>query len=114
MHVVILGGSGQAGTKLVRELQSRGHATVAVSRSAGVDLTSGVGVGQALWGAEAVVDATNPGDGYDALAFFDQAGRNVVKAETGLPIKHHIVLSIVGCDGIDSPYMRGKVTQESL
>src|SRR5579859_8084978 len=111
MHIVVLGGSGQVGTQLVRELQARGHATVAVSRSTGVDLMTGVGVGQALWGAEAAVDVTNPGEGDDAPAFFEKAGTNVLKAKIGIPIKHHVVLSIVGCDRMDSPYMRGKVAQ---
>src|SRR5690348_16506412 len=115
MHVTVLGGTGRAGAPLVMTLRARGHTVVTASRSAGVDLTTGVGVGQALAGSEAVIDATNPPERLRASVFFETAARNVLREEAALPRKHHIVLSIVGCDRMrDSEYMQAKLIQESL
>lgn len=114
MHVTVLGGSGRAGAPLVAALRARGHTVVAASRSAGVDLTTGVGVGQALATSEAIIDATNLPERASAGGFFEAVARNVLREEAALPHRHHVVLSIVGCDRMDSEYMRAKVLQESL
>jgi uncharacterized protein YbjT (DUF2867 family) len=117
MKIVVIGGGGVIGKKLVRALRERGHEAVAASRSSGVNAVTGEGLAEVLVGAQVVVDVTNSPSFEDAavLEFFETSTRNLLAAEASAGVGHHVVLSIVGCDGIpDSGYMRAKVAQEKL
>lgn len=117
MKIVVAGGSGLIGTKLVHRLRERGHETIAASPSSGVDTLTGEGLAGALAGAQAVVDVTNSPafDDTAVLNFFETSTRNILAAEKVATVKHHVVLSIVGADRLpDSGYMRAKVAQENL
>ena len=111
MKVVVIGGSGLIGKKLVSLLRERGHEAVAASPSAGVNAVTGEGLAEALKGASAVVDVTNAPSWEDAavLAFFETSTRNLLAAEKAAGVGHHIALSVVGADRLpDSGYMRAK------
>lgn len=117
MKVVVMGGSGLIGKKLVSRLHERGHEAVAASPSTGVDAVTGAGLAAALAGADAVVDVTNSPSFEDAavLEFFEKSSRNLLATEADAGVRHHVALSIVGADRIpDSGYMRAKVAQEKL
>jgi uncharacterized protein YbjT (DUF2867 family) len=115
MKIVVIGGNGLIGTKVVRNLRALGHETIAASRDSGIDLLTGQGLAQTLEGAHTVIDLSNSPSFEDAavLAFFETGARNLLPAEAGAGVAHHVALSIVGVDGIpDSGYMRAKVAQE--
>src|SRR6516162_1928286 len=117
MKVVVIGGSGLIGKKLVAILAKKGHEVIAASPSSGVNSLTGEGLVQALAGANVVVDVTNSPSWEDAavLAFFDTSTRNLLAAERAAGALHHVALSVVGADRMpDSGYMRAKVHQESL
>lgn len=117
MKIVVMGGSGLIGKKLVSRLHERGHEAVAASPSTGVNALTGAGLADVLVGAEAVVDVTNSPSFEDAavLEFFEKSSRNLLAAEADADVGHHIALSIVGADRIpDSGYMRAKVAQEKV
>jgi uncharacterized protein YbjT (DUF2867 family) len=117
MRIVVLGGSGLIGKKLVTGLQERGHEAVAASPASGVNAVTGEGLPVVLVGAEVVVDVTNSPSFEDAavLEFFEKSSRNLLAAEADAGVGHHVALSIVGADRIpDSGYMRAKVAQEKL
>jgi uncharacterized protein YbjT (DUF2867 family) len=117
MKIVVIGGSGLIGKKLVSALRERGHETVAASPSSGVNAVTGEGLADVLVGAEVVVDVTNSPSFEDAavLEFFEQSSRNLLAVEAGVGVGHHVALSVVGADRIsDSGYMRAKVAQEKL
>ena len=117
MKIVVIGGSGLIGTKLVNKLRESGHEALAVSPSSGVNTLTGVGLSEALEGAAAVVDVTNSPSFEDAavLNFFETSTRNLLRAEADAGVGHHVALSVVGADRIpDSGYMRAKVVQEAL
>lgn len=117
MKVVVVGGSGLIGKKLVPLLRGRGHEAVAASPSSGVNAVTGEGLAAALAGADVVVDVANAPAWGDAevLAFFTASTRNLLAAEAAAGVRHHVALSIVGADRIpDSGYMRAKVAQEAL
>ncbi|MBW4423678.1 MAG: SDR family oxidoreductase [Nostoc desertorum CM1-VF14] len=117
MKIVVIGGNGLIGKKLVNRLRERGHETVAASPSSGVNAVTGEGLAEALAGAQVVVDVTNSPSFEDAavLEFFEKSTRNLLAAEADAGVAHHIVVSIVGADSIpDSGYMRAKVAQEKL
>jgi uncharacterized protein YbjT (DUF2867 family) len=117
MKIVVIGGSGLIGKKVVPILRKRGHDVVAASRSSGVDTVTGEGLAQALAGARAVVDVANAPSWEDSavLAFFETAGRNLQEAEAAAGVGHHIALSVVGTDRlIASGYFRAKLAQEKL
>ncbi|MBD2033517.1 SDR family oxidoreductase [Leptolyngbya sp. FACHB-321] len=117
MKIVVIGGSGLIGKKLVSELRERGHEMVAASPSSGVNAVTGEGLAEALVGAQVVVDVTNSPSFEDAavLEFFEKSTQNLLEAEADAGVAHHIVVSIVGADRIsDSGYMRAKVAQEKL
>jgi uncharacterized protein YbjT (DUF2867 family) len=117
MKIVVIGGSGLIGKKLVSKLQELGHEAVAASPSSGVNAVTGEGLAEALVGAQVVVDVTNSPSFEDAavLEFFEKSSRNLLAAEADAGVAHHIVVSIVGADRIpDSGYMRAKVAQEKL
>jgi uncharacterized protein YbjT (DUF2867 family) len=117
MKIVVIGGSGLIGTKLVRRLQQKGHDVVAASPNTGVNTITGEGLAEALAGAQVVVDVANSPSFEDkaVLEFFETSGRNLLAAEAAAGVKHHVALSVVGSDRLpESGYLRAKVAQEKL
>lgn len=117
MKIVIIGGSGLIGAKLVKILKSLGHEATSASPSTGVDATTGKGLSQALKGAQVVVDVANSTsfDEKTAVEFFQKTNHNLATAEKEANIKHHVALSIVGTDRLgNSGYFRAKNIQEKL
>jgi uncharacterized protein YbjT (DUF2867 family) len=117
MKIVVIGGSGLIGSKIVKRLTEQGHEVFAASPKTGVDATTGQGVAAALAGAEVVVDVSNAPNWEDAavLAFFENSGRNIARAEKEAGVRHHVALSVVGTERLqDSGYFRAKLAQEGL
>src|SRR5215472_12732237 len=117
MKIVVIGGSGLIGTKLVTRLRKKGHEVVAASPGSGVDTLTGKGLAEVLQGTQVVVDVTNSPSFEDAavLKFFETSTRNLLSAEAAAGVRHHIALSVVGADrNPDSGYMRAKSAQEKL
>ena len=117
MKIVVIGGSGLIGTKVVKTLTEQGHEVRAASPKTGVDATTGRGLAEALTGTEVVVDVANSPSFEDApvLAFFESSGRNLSRVEKDAGVRHHVALSVVGADRLpDSGYLRAKVAQERL
>src|SRR4029077_1241522 len=117
MKIVVIGGSGLIGKKLIPLLRERGHEAMSASPSSGVNTITGEGLGAALAGADVVVDVTNSPSWEDkgVLEFFETSTRNMLAAEAAAGVMHHVALSVVGDDCIpDSGYMRAKVAQEKL
>ena len=117
MKIVVIGGSGLIGKKLIPLLRERGHEAVSASPSSGVNTITGEGLAEALAGADVVVDVTNSPSWEDkaVLEFFETSTRNILAAEAAAGVKHHVALSVVGADRMpDSGYMRAKVAQEKL
>lgn len=114
MKIVVLGGTGLIGSRVVRILQQKGHDVLAASAKT-VDLMTGKGVSEALQGAQVVVDLTNSPSFEDSavLNFFETSARNLFPAEAEAGVQHHVALSIVGADRMGNiGYMRAKVAQE--
>ena len=117
MKIVVIGGSGLIGKKLVPILRQQGHEAVSASPSSGVNTLTGEGLAGALAGANVVVDVSNSPSWADAavMEFFDTSTRNLLAAEAAAGVGHHVALSVVGADRMpDSGYMRAKVNQEKL
>jgi len=123
MKIVVIGGTGLIGSKVVNILRQRGHEVVAASPSSGVNTLTGEGLAEALKGAQVVVDVANSPSFEDkpALDFFETSGRNLLSAEKTAGVKHHVALSVVGTDrltgsgpGSLSGYFRAKMAQENL
>ena len=117
MKIIVIGGSGLIGKKLVSRLRERGHEAVAASPSSGVNAITGEGLAAVLVGAKVVVDVTNSPSFEDAavLEFFEKSSRNLLAAAAIAGVGHHVALSIVGAASIpDSGYMRAKIAQEKL
>jgi len=117
MRIVVIGGTGLVGRKVVELLQERGHDAVAASPSTGVDAVTGAGLEAALAGADVVVDTPNAPSFEDGpvLEFFERSTTNLVAAEKQAGVRHHVVLSIVGTDRLpDIGYMRAKDAQERI
>jgi uncharacterized protein YbjT (DUF2867 family) len=117
MKIVVIGGSGLIGAKLVKRLGEQGHEVVAASRSSGVDTLTGEGLAEALVGAQVVVDVANSPSFEDqaVLEFFETAGRNILGAEAAAGVGHHVALSVVGTERLlASGYFRAKMRQEEL
>ena len=115
MKILVIGGTGLIGSKLVERLREAGHDPVPASPDTGVNTYTGEGLEQALEGAEVVVDVSNAPAWDDAavLDFFQTTARNVLAAEEATGVSHHVVLSVVGTDRLqDSGYFRGKLAQE--
>ena len=115
MKIVVIGGSGLIGKKLVPLLRQRGHEVVSASPSSGVNALTGEGLAGALVGANVVVDVSNSPSWEDAavMEFFGTSTRNLLAAEASAGVRHHVALSVVGADRMrDSGYMRAKVNQE--
>lgn len=117
MRIVVLGGSGLIGSKLVYLLRQGGHDVVSASPSSGVNSATGEGLDDALAGAQVVIDVTNSPSFEDkaVLEFFEISGRHIVAAEEKAGISHHVALSVVGADHLqESGYFRAKLAQEHL
>ena len=117
MKIVVIGGSGLIGKKVVTNLRQRGHEVVAASPSSGVNTVTGEGLAQALAGARVVVDVANAPSWEDnaVLMFFETSGRNLLAAEAAADVGHHVALSVVGTDRLlASGYFRAKMAQEKL
>src|SRR3982750_1496336 len=117
MKVVVIGGSGPVGKKLIPLLRKRGHEATSASPSSGVNALTGEGLAGALAGANVVVDVSNSPSWADAavMEFFGTSTRNLLAAEAAAGVKHHVALSVVGADRMpDSGYLRAKVHQERL
>lgn len=117
MKVVVIGGTGLIGKKVVTDLRQLGHEALAASPSSGVNTVTGEGLAQALAGAQVVVDVANARSWEDhaVLAFFESSGRNLLAAEATAGIGHHVALSVVGTDRLlASGYFRAKLAQEQL
>jgi uncharacterized protein YbjT (DUF2867 family) len=115
MKIVVIGGTGLIGSKLVDKLREDGHDALAASPDTGVDTLTGEGLAEALEGAQVVVDVANAPNWSDdeVLEFFQTTSRNVLAAETTAGVRHHVALSVVGADRLgESGYMRAKVAQE--
>jgi uncharacterized protein YbjT (DUF2867 family) len=117
MRIVVIGGSGLIGTKLVNKLRQLGHDVVAASPSSGINTITGEGLAEALAGAQVVVDVANSPSFEDkaVLEFFETSGRNLLAAEAAAGVGHHVALSVVGTDRLlQSGYFRAKMAQEDL
>jgi len=115
MKIVVIGGTGLIGSKLVAKLRDDGHDALAASPDTGVNTLTGEGLAEALEGARVVVDVSNAPlwDDDAVMDFFQTSARNVLAAEKVAGVKHHVVLSVVGADRLsESGYMRAKVAQE--
>jgi len=116
MKIVVIGGSGRIGGNVVRRLGAQGHDPVAASPSTGVDTITGEGLAEVMQGAQVVVDVSNAPvwDDDAVLEFFTTSTRNLLAAEREAGVRHHVAVSIVGCDLLpDSGYLRAKVAQET-
>src|SRR5215472_9817587 len=117
MKIVVIGGSGLIGSKLVPKLREHGHEALAASPSSGVNSISGEGLAEALKGAEAIVDVTNSPSWEDAavLKFFETSTRNLLTYGAAAGVKHHVALSVVGTEYLlASGFFRAKMAQENL
>ena len=123
MKIVVIGGTGLIGSKVVNILRERGHEAVAASPSKGVNTLTGEGLADAVAGAQVVVDVANSPSFEDkpAMDFFETSGRNLLAAGKAAGVKHHVALSVVGTDrllasgaGSLSGYFRAKMAQENL
>jgi uncharacterized protein YbjT (DUF2867 family) len=117
MKIVVIGGTGLIGSKLVAKLVAHGHDAVPASPGTGVDTLTGEGLAEALVGADVVVDVSNSPSFEDAavLEFFETSTRNILDAEAAAGVGHHVALSIVGTGRMaESGYIRAKITQEKL
>jgi uncharacterized protein YbjT (DUF2867 family) len=117
MKIVVIGGSGLIGSKLVNKLREHGHEAIAASPKSGVNTLTGEGLAEALKGASVVVDVSNAPVWEDAavLNFFETSTRNLLAAEAVAGVKHHVALSVVGTERLlESGYFRAKIAQENL
>ena len=117
MKIVVIGGSGLIGSKLVNKLRDHGHEAVAASPNSGVNTLTGEGLAEALKGASVVVDVSNSPSWEDAavMNFFETSTRNLLAAEAAAGVGHHVALSVVGTERLlESGYFRAKIAQENL
>lgn len=116
VRIAVAGGTGTVGRMVVAEIDRIGATPVVIARSTGVDLTTGAGLSAALDGVDVVIDVSN----VDTLsakrseAFFDKATTGLLAAGAAAGVRHHVALSIVGCDVVDLPYYLGKRRQEAV
>ena len=117
MKIVVIGGTGLIGSKLVKKLGEHGHEAVAASPNSGVNSITGEGLADALKGASVVVDVTNSPSWEDAavLKFFETSTRNLLASEAAAGVGHHVALSVVGTERLlESGFFRAKLAQENL
>jgi uncharacterized protein YbjT (DUF2867 family) len=117
MKIVVIGGTGLIGTKVVAKLRQKGHEVIAASPATGINTLTGEGLAEALKGTDVVVDLANSPSFEDkaVLEFFQTAGRNLLTAELNAGVPLHVALSIVGVDRMQNiGYMKAKLVQENL
>lgn len=117
MKILVIGGTGRIGSKVVDRLRAAGHDIVIAAPSTGIDIISGEGLDMAMADTQVVIDLANSPSFEDAavLAFFQTAGHNILAAEAKAGVAHHVALSVVGTDKLAaSGYFRGKIAQEKL
>jgi uncharacterized protein YbjT (DUF2867 family) len=117
MKIVVIGGTGLIGSKVVEKLKQKGHEVIAASPKSGINTITGEGLKEAMVGAQVVIDLANSPSFEDkaVLEFFETSGRNLLAAEAAAGVRHHVALSIVGTDRTpDNGYFRAKVAQEKL
>lgn len=117
MKIIVIGGTGAIGSRVVNNLTARGHEAISASPRSGVNAVTGEGLADALRGAQVVIDVANSPSWEDqaVLEFFQGSTRNILDAATAAGVGHYVALSIVGADRLpDSGYMRAKVAQENL
>ena len=117
MKILVIGGTGLIGSKLVKILAQRGHEAIAASPATGVNTITGAGLPEALAGGDVVVDVANSPSFEDraVLEFFETSGRNLLAAEAAAGVRHYVALSVVGTHRLaESGYFRGKIAQEKL
>lgn len=117
MKIVVIGGTGLIGSKVVSNLRQGGHEVAAASPNTGVNTMTGEGLAAAVAGTQVVIDVANsPSFADDAvMTFFKTSGRNLLAAEAEAGVRHHVALSVVGTDRLpDSGYLRAKLAQEEL
>jgi uncharacterized protein YbjT (DUF2867 family) len=117
MKIVVIGGTGLIGSKLVNKLREHGHESVAAAPNTGVNTLTGEGLAEVLKGASVVVDVSNSPSWDDAavLNFFETSTRNLLSHETAAGVRHHVALSVVGTERLsESGYFRAKIVQEKL
>jgi len=117
MTIVVIGGTGLIGSKLVKKLREQGQEVIAASPSSGVNSLTGEGLADALKGASVAVDVTNSPSWEDAavLKFFETSTRNLLKYEAAARVRHHVALSVVGTERLlESGFFRAKIAQENL
>ena len=117
MKIVVIGGTGLIGSKLVSKLREQGHEAVAAAPNTGVNTLTGEGLAEVLKGASVVVDVSNSPSWEDSavMTFFETSTRNLLKYGAAAGVKHHVALSVVGTDLLsDSGYFRAKIAQEKL
>ena len=116
MKIVVIGGTGLIGSKVVARLKQKGHDALAAAPNTGVNTITGDGLKDAMAGAQVVVDLANSPSFEDkaVLEFFETSERNLLPAEAAAGVRHHVALSIVGIDRSDNGYFRAKVAQEKL
>jgi uncharacterized protein YbjT (DUF2867 family) len=114
--IAVAGGTGVLGSQVVDAVRRRDLTPVVIARSHGVDLTTGAGLDEALVGVDAVIDASNVAAlrAKTAIAFFETATGQLLAAEERAGVRHHVAVSIVGCDRVDLGYYFGKRRQEEL
>jgi len=117
MKIVVIGGTGLIGSKVVQKLAAQGHEAVAAAPNTGVNTLSGEGLAEVLKNASAVVDVSNSPSFEEraVMEFFQTSTRNLLSYEVKAGVRHHVALSVVGTERLqDSPYMRAKIVQERL
>src|SRR5262250_667140 len=117
MKIVVIGGTGLIGSKLVNKLREQGHEAVAAAPNTGVNTLTGEGLAEVLKGTSVVVDVSNSPDWEDAavLKFFETSTRNLLSQEAAAGVGHHVALSVVGTERmLESGYFRAKIAQENL
>ena len=117
MKIVVIGGTGLIGSKLVNKLREHGHEAIAASPNSGVNTLTGEGLAEALKGASVAVDVSNSPNWEDSavLNFFETSTRNLLTYEAAAGVKHHVALSVVGTQRLsESGYFRAKIAQEKL
>src|SRR5438874_4725833 len=117
MKIVVIGGSGLIGSKLVTKLREHGHEAVAASPNSGVNALTGEGLAEVLKGASVAVDVSNSPSWEDnaVMKFFETSTRNLLAYEAAAGVRHHVALSVVGSERLlESGYFRAKIAQENL
>jgi len=117
MKIVVIGGSGLIGSKLVTKLREQRHEAIAASPQSGVNSLTGEGLAEVMKGASVIVDVSNAPSWEDAavMSFFETATRNLLSYEAAAGVRHHVALSVVGSERmLESGYFRAKIAQENL